>query len=172
MKLYFLFLLFFIYLCCSKNTMIEGNVNETQFYTCSNEINSLQNINSPSTNYKKIITKINKPLSGAYTYFIDVNNFRNYDKYHRSLICDSPYFFEDNYTQQFMDILDNKDKINKNYINILNKEKGYYDLHIDPFIKERLFNGNEFEDKLIYDEKIIDKFLEQKSKDDLRINSQ
>ena len=64
-----------------------------------------------------------------------------------------------------MDILDNKDKINKNYVNILNKEKEYYDLHIDPFIKERLFNDKEFEDKLIYDRKIIDKFLDQKLDD-------
>lgn len=170
MKLYFVFLLFLLYLCSSKK-IIEGNINESQFYSCSNEINSIQNINSPPTNYKKIVTKINDPLNGPYTSFIDVNNLRHYDKYHRTPICKSPYFFKDNYKQQFMDILDNTDKTNKNYVNILNKEKEYYDLHIDPFIKERLFNDNEFEDKLIYDRKIIDKFLEQKLNDDRRINS-
>ena len=170
MKQYFILLLFLLYFCCSKRHIIEGNINETQFYTCSNEINSLENINSPPTNYKKIVTKINDPLNGPYTDFIDANNLRNYDKYHRTPICDSSYIFKDNYGQQFMDILDNKDKTDKNYVNILEKEKEYYNLHIDPFIKERSLNH--FEDELIYDKKIIDNFLEQKLNDDRRINSQ
>lgn len=170
MKLYFLFLLFLIYLCCHQRSIIEGNINETQFYTCSNEINSIENINSPPTNYKKIVTKINEPLNGSYTSFIDANDLRNYDKYHRTPICSESYFFEDNYDQQFMNILDNKDKINKNYVNILKKENEYYDLHIDPFIKERSLDN--FKDKLIYEKEIIDDFLTQKSKDDRRINSQ
>ena len=160
MKLYFILLLFFIVLCSCKNNTIEGNLNETQFYACSDSRYKIGGVDPPPTNYKKRLSEISEPLNGTYTYFIDVNQLRDDSRYHRTPICDDSYLFKDDYTQQFIDIIDRKDELQGNTKNIINKENTYFDLHVDPLNEYR--DVSHFKDTLIYSDNINKKFIDQK----------
>ena len=160
MKLYFILLFLFLVSCVCKNNIIEGNLNETQFYSCSDSRYKIDGLDPPPTNYKKRLSEISDPLRGTYTYFIDSNNLRNEDQYHRTPICSDSYLFKDNYTDQFIDIIDNKDEIMNNKTNILDREEKYFDKHVNPFEEYR--DVSHFEDTLIYSDDIVKKFLYQK----------
>ncbi len=158
MKVKLLFLLFLLlFFIIRKNNTIEGNINEQIFYACSDSNPELRiyDADPPPTNYKINTSNIQKPLKGTYSYLI--KDLKPNINYHRSPICKDSYNFNDNFKQQFISIIDEDDIISKNINNIKETESDYFNSHIDPLNRYRdILN---FDDKLIYSQEIIDKFL-------------
>ena len=136
-----------------NNSPPPDRPDETQFIAC-HDYSS--NTNLGNNNYKLNKHKIGMPLTGNYTKFIDEFNIRNYDEFFHSPICEKKnYNFENINSLEFREIANYEDenlseiyneeiKLDKNNI----KDPNY--LYVNP-----KYIGN----KLLYPNKIIDKFL-------------
>jgi|TARA_B110000971_G_scaffold192437_1_gene204733 hypothetical protein len=103
--------------------------------------------------------RVDLPLKGTYSSFIDINKIRTYDHFYHSPICENPYGFEENLDVQFRLIPGAfpEEDISLIYENELEKDEN--------FLREPTYlygNPKFINNTILYDEELQNKFLEVK----------
>jgi hypothetical protein len=108
----------------------------------------------PNNHYKINSNSFQKHHEGAFSSFLDVNDFKNYDHFYASPICDDSYKFESDFTNQFRDIIQEQDQIDE----LIDKENKLDEKSVkDPFFIYE--SPNNTGNQILYNDKINTKMI-------------
>ena len=161
--IYSLLLLLLLLVICKKegfdNIYNNNNIplfepDDTQYLVCMNSINDNDKLMG-NNNYKKIKNKIEVPLDGTYSTFIDMFQLRKQDNFYYSPICEDTYPFK----QSYIDIFDRQIiEEDEDVFQLLNKEKELDEIGLhNPYYLYG--NPKSIQNKITYDGKLRDIFL-------------